>query len=281
MSICQKECIMEMLTSKKSHPQDTVIHIGEKKDLSIGNGSLTIMAGPCAIESREQLLATAYAVKAAGAQVLRGGAFKPRTSPYTFSGLGEEGLSYLVEAGRAVGLPVISEIMDAADLMLFEDIDIIQVGAKNMQNFSLLTALGRNNKPVLLKRGAGNTIDELLYSAEYILKEGNPNVILCERGIRTFEPSSRFTFDINAIPLLKQKTHLPVIADPSHATGISSLVTPVGLAAIAAGCDGLLIEVHNDPASALCDSAQALSPNAFSQLVSGARDYEKIRCIHR
>ncbi|WP_425755849.1 3-deoxy-7-phosphoheptulonate synthase [Ihubacter sp. rT4E-8] len=272
---------MEMLTSKKSHPQDTVIHIGGKKDLSIGNGSLTIMAGPCAIESREQLLATAYAVKAAGAQVLRGGAFKPRTSPYTFSGLGEEGLSYLVEAGRAVGLPVISEIMDAADLMLFEDIDIIQVGAKNMQNFSLLTALGRNNKPVLLKRGAGNTIDELLYSAEYILKEGNPNVILCERGIRTFESSSRFTFDINAIPLLKQKTHLPVIADPSHATGISSLVTPVGLAAIAAGCDGLLIEVHNDPASALCDSAQALSPNAFSQLVSGARDYEKIRCIHR
>ena len=205
---------------------------------------------------------------------------KPRTSPYTFRGLGPKGLEYLLEAGQKTGLPVVSEIMEIADIPLFKDVDLIQVGAKNMQNYPLLEALGKLDKPVLLKRGSGNTIEELLYSAEYILSNGNPNVILCERGIRTFEPMTRNTFDINAIPLLKELSHLPVVADPSHGTGISSIVTPVTHAAIASGCDGIMVEVHNDPACALCDGQQAVDLNGFAQLMLGAREYEKIRCIY-
>lgn len=265
---------MELLTSRKKYDGNTVIHIG---GAVFGNGGLPIIAGPCAVESAEQIFALAKAAKEAGANLLRGGAYKPRTSPYSFPGMGPEGLALLKEAGRLVGLPIVSEIMDASDLPLFADVDLIQVGAKNMQNFTLLSALGKIHKPVLLKRGAGNTVEELLYSAEYILKNGNPNVILCERGIRTFEPATRYTFDINAIPLLKNLTHLPVIADPSHGTGLASLVEPVAFAAVAAGADGLIIEIHNQPQTALCDGPQALTPSEFSQLVTGARQYEKIR----
>ena len=268
---------MDLLTSRKNHRSDTVISVG---NAIIGDGSLCIIAGPCTVESRQQLFTIAESVKASGAQILRGGAFKPRTSPYSFAGMGEEGLKLLAEAGKETGLPTVSEIMDSSDLPLFSDIDLIQVGAKNMQNFSLLTALGRCHKPILLKRGSGNTIEELLYSAEYILKNGNPNVILCERGIRTFEKACRFTFDINAIPLLKQMTHLPVIADPSHGTGISSIVPPVAAAAVAAGADGIMIEVHNEPEAALCDGPQAVTPQDFAHLVSGVKKYEKIRCIN-
>lgn len=268
---------MDLLTSRKKHPENTEIVIG---NTVFGNGSLPIIAGPCTIESQAQLHAVAHAVKDAGADLLRGGAYKPRTSPYSFQGLGEEGLEYLIAAGRATGLPVVSEIMDAADLPKFKDVDLLQVGAKNMQNYSLLTALGKAEKPVLLKRGWGNTLEELLFSAEYIMKNGNQNVILCERGIRTFEPSMRNTFDINAIPLLKQLSHLPVVADPSHGTGVASIVSPVAFAAVAAGADGLLIEVHNDPDNALCDGPQSVDLDDFSQLVLGARRYEKIRCIN-
>lgn len=265
---------MNLLSSRKKHPENTEITIGQ---VTFGNGSLPIIAGPCTIESQDQLNAVAYAVKESGADLLRGGAFKPRTSPYAFQGLGEEGLAYLVAAGKATGLPVVSEIMDPADLPKFNDIDLLQVGAKNMQNYALLEALGKTNKPVLLKRGWGNTLEELLYSAEYIMKNGNQQVILCERGIRTFEPSTRNTFDINAVPLLKQLSHLPVVADPSHGTGVASIVAPVAFAAIAAGTDGLLIEVHNDPEHALCDGPQAVNLDDFSQLVLGARQYEEIR----
>lgn len=269
--------VMELLTSRKKHPENTVINI---KNATFGDGSIQVIAGPCSIESEDQLLTIARAVKDSGATILRGGAFKPRTSPYTFSGLKEKGLEYLLEVKKITGLPVVSEIMEIADLPLFKDVDILQVGAKNMQNFPLLTALGKVEKPVLLKRGAGNTLEELLYSAEYILKNGNPNVILCERGIRTFEPSTRYTFDINAIPMLKQMTHLPVIADPSHSTGIASLVTPVAMAALAAGADGILVEVHNNPDCALCDGVQSLNFDGFSHLMTGVKEYEKIRCIY-
>ena len=268
---------MELLASRKKHPQNTIVNIGK---VHFGDGNLTAIAGPCTIESKEQLFAIAEAVKASGADLLRGGAYKPRTSPYTFRGLGPKGLEYLLEAGQKTGLPVVSEIMEIADIPLFKDVDLIQVGAKNMQNYPLLEALGKLDKPVLLKRGSGNTIEELLYSAEYILSNGNSNVILCERGIRTFEPMTRNTFDINAIPLLKELSHLPVVADPSHGTGISSIVTPVTHAAIASGCDGIMVEVHNDPACALCDGQQAVDLNGFAQLMLGAREYEKIRCIY-
>lgn len=206
------------------------------------------MAGPCTIESKEQLFAIAEAVKASGADLLRGGAYKPRTSPYTFRGLGPKGLEYLLEAGQKTGLPVVSEIMEIADIPLFKDVDLIQVGAKNMQNYPLLEALGKLDKPVLLKRGSGNTIEELLYSAEYILSNGNPNVILCERGIRTFEPMTRNTFDINAIPLLKELSHLPVVADPAMVREFHPSSHQLPMAAIASGCDGIMVEVHNDPA---------------------------------
>lgn len=265
---------MELLSSRKKHPENTVITVGKA---SFGDGSISVIAGPCSVESREQLLAIAEGVKNSGAVLLRGGAFKPRTSPYTFRGLKEKGISCLLDIRKITGLPVVTEIMDASDLPLFKDIDILQVGAKNMQNFTLLTALGKTGKPVLLKRGAGCTVHELLCSAEYILTEGNPNVILCERGIRTFEPSTRYTFDINAIPMLKQMTHLPVIADPSHGTGISSLVVPVALAAAAAGADGIMAEVHNEPSKALSDGAQALDLNGFAHLMAGVKEYEKIR----
>lgn len=268
---------MELLSSKKNHTDNSLIKVGS---VTFGDGSLPIIAGPCTIESKEQLNSIAEAVKASGAQLIRAGAYKPRTSPYSFQGLGYDGLKLLSEAKKLVGLPTVSEIMDADMLAAFYDVDIIQVGAKNMQNFPLLKKLGTIDKPILLKRGAGNTIDELLLSAEYILQGGNQRVILCERGIRTFDAATRFTFDINAIPLLKQRTHLPVIADPSHGTGKSSLVTPVALAAVAAGADGLLVEVHTDPSSALCDGPQALTAEQFDSLVIGARKYEEIRRIY-
>ena len=251
------------LASRRSHPTDTVVQVG---DVSIGGGHFCLMAGPCAVESREQLLSVARSVREGGAQILRAGAYKPRTSPYDFSGLREQGLALLSVVRRETGLPVVSEIMSAADLPLFEDIDILQVGARSMQNYDLLRALGRQRKPVLLKRGPAATVQELLLSAEYILAGGNENVILCERGIRTFSSGTRSTLDLSAVPLLHELTHLPVIVDPSHAAGKARLVPPMALAAAACGCDGLLIEVHNDPFHALCDGGQALPPEEFADL---------------
>ena len=225
-----------------------------------------IIAGPCSVESREQINSIARLVKENGATMLRGGAFKPRTSPNDFQGLGEEGIKLLLEAKRETGLPVVSEAPGISSLHLFEDIDVIQVGARNMQNFELLKELGKMNKPVLLKRGISSTLEELIKSAEYILSEGNRNVILCERGIRTFETATRNTLDLSAVPLLKSMSGLPVIVDPSHGTGLSHLVKPMALASVAAGADGLMIEVHNDPENALCDGAQSLRPDAFKEL---------------
>lgn len=248
--------------NRKFHPDDTVIEAGGRK---IGNGSLQVIAGPCSVESEEQILTTAHAVKEAGATMLRGGAFKPRTSPYSFQGLREEGIKLLLKAKAETGLPIVTEIMSQSDIDLFKDIDVIQVGARNMQNFELLKALGKTNKPVLLKRGLANTLEETLMSAEYIMSEGNENVILCERGIRTFETMTRNTFDVSAIPLLKQKSHLPVCADPSHATGIISLIEPMALSAVVAGADALEIEVHCDPKSALSDGGQQLTPAMFKE----------------
>ena len=245
--------------------EDTVIKVG---DAIIGGDNFTVFAGPCSVESQDQIIQLAKAVKDAGCQVLRGGAFKPRTSPYTFQGLGDEGVEYLINAKENVKIPVVSEIMDPSQLELFQDVDILQVGAKNMQNFSLLKALGKAGKPVLLKRGFSNTLEELLFSAEYIMSEGNHQVILCERGIRTFETATRNTFDIAAIPLLRQLTHLPVIADPSHSTGDASLVVPVSKAATAAGAQGLLIEIHQDPDDALCDGYQAITLDELKELLS-------------
>jgi 3-deoxy-7-phosphoheptulonate synthase len=227
-----------------------------------------VIAGPCAVESAEQIQAAAVAVKAAGAHLLRGGAFKPRTSPYSFQGMEDEGLRLLEEAGRMVGLPVVTEVMDPHDIELVAGhAAMLQVGARNAQNFSLLRRLGKINKPVLLKRGMATRLDEFLMAAEYILSEGNPNVVLCERGIRTFETATRNTLDLNAVPLLKQWTHLPVLVDPSHGTGIWSLVTPMALAAVAAGADGLLIEVHPSPENALSDGPQQLKPERFADLM--------------
>ena len=251
------------LASRRSHPEDTVVRVG---DAVIGGGSLCLMAGPCAAESEEQLLAAARSVQAAGAQILRAGAYKPRTSPYDFSGLGKKGLELLRRVKRETGLPVVSEILSAAHLPLFEDVDILQVGARNMQNYDLLRALGRCRKPVLLKRGPAATLQELLLSAEYILSGGNENVILCERGIRTFSGGTRSTLDLSAVPLLHELTHLPVVVDPSHAVGKAGLVPPMALAAAACGCDGLLIEVHPDPLRALCDGGQAMLPADFAAL---------------
>ena len=250
--------------NRQFHPQDTVIDIGGTK---IGGGNFQIIAGPCSVESREQVTEVAMAVRDAGATLFRGGAFKPRTSPYAFQGLRSEGIKLLLEAKKASGLPIVTEVMDPSHLPLFEDVDVIQVGARNMQNFELLKELGTINKPVLLKRGLSNTLREFLMSAEYIMSGGNENIILCERGIRTFETATRNTLDLAAIPLLKSKTHLPVIVDPSHATGIAELVEPMALAAAAAGADGIMIEVHNDPPHALCDGAQSLTPEAFRSLV--------------
>ena len=250
--------------NRKFHPEDTVIDLGGGS--VIGGGRLGVIAGPCSVESEQQIVQIAEDVKASGAAFLRGGAFKPRTSPYSFQGLRAEGLELLREARAKTGLPIVTEIMSAAHLELFEDVDIIQVGARNMQNFELLKELGKIDKPILLKRGLSGTIEELLMSAEYIMAGGNEKVILCERGIRTFETMTRNTLDISAIPLLKSLSHLPVVVDPSHAAGISSLVEPLALAAIAAGADGLMIEVHNDPPHALSDGAQSLTPAQFDKL---------------
>ncbi len=246
--------------NRKFHPEDTVIEIG---DVKIGGGNFAVIAGPCSVESEVQLCTIAQKVKEAGAGLLRGGAFKPRTSPYAFQGLRNEGIKLLLEAKKLTGLPIVTEIMDLSHLSLFDEVDVIQVGARNMQNFELLKELGKTNKPILLKRGLSSTLQELLMSAEYIMAGGNEKVILCERGIRTFETATRNTLDISAIPLLRQLTHLPVIVDPSHATGISKLVKPMSVASAAAGADGLIIEVHNDPAHALCDGAQSLTPEQF------------------
>ncbi|MEE1145120.1 MAG: 3-deoxy-7-phosphoheptulonate synthase [Acutalibacteraceae bacterium] len=248
------------LANRKFHPDKTVVKVG---DVSIGDGSLTIIAGPCSVESEEQIIEVAERVKAAGAKMLRGGAFKPRTSPYAFQGLRGDGLKLLLKAKEATGLPIVTEIMSASHLDLFEDVDIIQVGARNMQNFELLKELGSSKKPILLKRGLSNTIDETLMSAEYIMAYGNSNVILCERGIRTFEKATRNTLDISAIPMFKTLSHLPVVIDPSHAAGLPNLVEPLSMAAIGAGADGLMIEVHNCPSKALSDGAQSLNPDQF------------------
>lgn len=254
--------------NRKFHPDDSVIPVG---DTSVGGDIFTLIAGPCSVESEEQVMAIARAVKAAGATMLRGGAFKPRTSPYDFQGLKADGIEILLKAKKETGLPIVTEIMNANHLSLFEDVDVIQVGARNMQNFELLKELGRTNKPILLKRGLANTLKELLMSAEYIMAGGNENVILCERGIRTFETYTRNTLDLSAIPLLHELTHLPVIVDPSHATGTSKLVKPMALAAAASGANGLMIEVHNDPLHALCDGAQSITPDAFADVCSAVR----------
>ena len=249
--------------NRKFHPADTVIPVGNTQ---IGGGTLTIMAGPCSVESEEQIITVAKAVKASGATMLRGGAFKPRTSPYAFQGMGAEGLELMKLARAETGLPIVSEIMDASQLPLFDDVDVIQVGARNMQNFNLLKILGKQPKPVMIKRGLSSTYEEWLMSAEYVMASGNEQVILCERGIRTFETYTRNTLDLAAIPVLRHLTHLPVIIDPSHATGKYALVAPLAMGAVATGCDGLLIEVHNDPAHALSDGPQSLNPDAFDKL---------------
>ncbi len=249
--------------NRKFHEEDTVI---EAESFTVGGGGFTLMAGPCSVESREQLIGIAKSVKASGATMLRGGAFKPRTSPYDFQGLRADGIELLLEAKKETGLPIVTEIMNAQHLPLFEQVDMIQVGARNMQNFELLKELGRIDKPILLKRGLANTIKELLMSAEYIMAGGNEKVIFCERGIRTFETYTRNTLDLSAVAVLKELSHLPVIVDPSHATGVSRYVKPMALAAAAAGADGLMIEVHNDPGHALCDGPQSLTPDQFEDL---------------
>ena len=254
--------------NRKFHEEDSVIPVGNTQ---VGGGVFSVIAGPCSIESEEQVCLIAAAVKASGATMLRGGAFKPRTSPYAFQGLRGHGLELLLEAKRLTGLPVVTEIMDLSQLPLFDEVDVIQVGARNMQNFELLKELGHTGKPILIKRGLANTLQELLMSAEYVMAGGNEKVILCERGIRTFETATRNTLDLSAVPMLKKLTHLPVIVDPSHATGISWMVKPMALAAAAAGADGLMIEVHNDPGRALCDGAQSLTPEAFRDVMEGVR----------
>lgn len=249
--------------NRKFHPQDTVVTVGEVK---IGGGHFAMIAGPCSVETEEQIVGVARAVKESGAHILRGGAYKPRTSPYAFQGLKDEGLRLLVEAKKVTGMPIITEIMNIRTLDLFEDVDIIQVGARNMQNFDLLQELGKTNKPILLKRGLANTLQELLMSAEYIMSEGNENIILCERGIRTYETYTRNTLDLSAIPVLHELSHLPVVVDPSHGTGKSKLVPSMAVAAAAAGADGIMVEVHNNPSCALCDGAQSLTPMQFAEL---------------
>ena len=258
--------------NRKFHPDDTVIEVG---DIKIGAGNFVLIAGPCSVETEEQIVTVAKAVKASGADMLRGGAFKPRTSPYDFAGLRAEGLELLKIARAETGLPIVTELMNIMDIDLFEDVDVIQIGARNMQNYDLLREMGKLDKPILLKRGLANTLKELLMSAEYIMSSGNERVILCERGIRTFSDYTRNTFDLSAVPMLHELSHLPVIADPSHATGISRLVPPMALAATAAGADGLIIEVHNDPMHALCDGAQSLTPEDFDALAVKIRDVRK------
>ncbi|MBR5893046.1 MAG: 3-deoxy-7-phosphoheptulonate synthase [Bacteroidaceae bacterium] len=263
--------------NRRFHPDDTVIEVGKGENVvKIGAGNFCIMAGPCSVESEEQILAVAHTVKASGANMLRGGAFKPRTSPYDFQGLRAEGLQLLIKAREATGLPFVTEIMSASHLDLFADVDIIQVGARNMQNFELLKELGRSDKPILLKRGMSATLKELLMSAEYIMSEGNENVILCERGIRSYDSYTRNVLDLAAVPVLKGLTHLPIIVDPSHATGVSRLVRPMACAATAAGADGLIIEVHNDPVHALCDGAQSLTPEQFAEVAQRVNEIRSI-----
>lgn len=249
--------------NRKFHPMDTIVEVGNAR---IGGGYFAMIAGPCSVESEAQIVEVAQAVKASGANLLRGGAFKPRTSPYAFQGMGAEGIRLLLKAKEATGLPIVTEIMNISTLDLFADVDVIQVGARNMQNFDLLKELGKTKKPILLKRGLANTIQELLMSAEYIMSEGNEKVILCERGIRTFETATRNTLDLSAVAVLHNLTHLPVVVDPSHATGKAELVPPMALAAAAAGADGIMVEVHNNPAAALCDGAQSLTPAQFDEL---------------
>ena len=265
------------LANRKFHHEDSIITVPSANgDVKIGGSQFQIIAGPCSVESEEQITAIAKEVKKSGANLLRGGAFKPRTSPYAFQGLHDEGLRLLLEAKKETGLPIVTEIMSPAHLNLFEDVDVIQVGARNMQNFELLKELGHCKKPILLKRGLANTLEELLMSAEYIMASGNPNVILCERGIRTFETATRNTLDISAVPMLKSRSHLPVIIDPSHACGIAWMVEPMAKAAAAVGADGLIIEVHNNPPKALCDGKQSITPDAFDKLVKTIRPFVEL-----
>lgn len=259
--------------NRKFHPDDTIVDVGGHK---IGGGYFAVMSGPCSVESKEQITYVAQRVQAAGASILRGGAFKPRTSPYDFQGLKATGIELLKTARAATGLPIVTEIMGVEHLPLFEDVDIIQVGARNMQNFDLLRELGKLRKPILLKRGLASTLKELLMSAEYIMAGGNEQVILCERGIRTFDDYTRNTLDLAAVPMLKELTHLPIIVDPSHATGIARLVEPMALAATACGADGLIIEVHNDPMHALCDGAQSLRPEVYDDLAKKVRSVREV-----
>lgn len=261
------------IVSRDFHPEDKVIDINGVK---IGGGHFAVIAGPCSVESEEQIVEVAKAVKDAGAHMLRGGAFKPRTSPYSFRGLEKEGIRLLLLAKKETGLPIVTELMDPRDIDLFEDVDVIQIGTRNMQNYRLLTEVGKLNKPVILKRGYAATIEEWLLAAEYIASEGNTNIILCERGIRTYETATRNTMDISAIPLIKQLSHLPVIADPSHGTGRWDLVDPMALASVAAGADGLIIEVHNNPQEALSDGPQSLKPKRFKQLMDKIRQLAPI-----
>lgn len=261
--------------NRKFHPDDSVVDINGVK---VGGGNFALIAGPCSVESEQQIKEIAREVKAAGASMLRGGAFKPRTSPYDFQGMKAEGLDLLAKAKEESGMPIVTEIMNANHLPLFENVDMIQIGARNMQNFELLKEVGKTNKPILLKRGLANTFKELLMSAEYIMSEGNEQIILCERGIRTFESFTRNTLDISAIPALRELTHLPIVIDPSHATGRAKYVEPMAMAAAAAGADGIMIEVHNDPANALCDGAQSITPAQFETL---AKKVMKIRNIIR
>ena len=255
--------------NRKFHPEDTIVRAGEAV---IGGGNFSVIAGPCSVESEEQVVGIAEAVKASGAAMLRGGAFKPRTSPYSFQGMGTPGLDLLLEAKKATGLPIVSEIMAPRYVELFEEkVDVVQIGARNMQNFDLLKEVGRMSKPILLKRGLSNSYEEWIMSAEYIMSEGNENVILCERGIRTFETYTRNTLDLSAIPAVKKMSHLPIIVDPSHAAGMAWMVEPLAMAAIAAGADGLIIEVHNDPPHALCDGAQSLRPEQFEDVAKAVR----------
>lgn len=250
--------------NRKFHPEDTIVDIN---GIKVGGDNFQIIAGPCSVETEKQIIEVANAVKQAGATLLRGGAFKPRTSPYSFQGLRETGIDLLLKAKQETGMPIVTEIMSVRHIDLFKDVDVVQIGARDMQNFELLKEVGKMGKPVLLKRGMCNTIEEWLMSAEYIMSEGTKDIILCERGIRTFEPYTRNTLDLSAIPLLKELTHLPVIVDPSHASGLSRLVRPLSLASVGSGADGLMIEVHNDPKNALCDGAQSIKPDEFNEIV--------------
>ncbi|MBQ9341067.1 MAG: 3-deoxy-7-phosphoheptulonate synthase [Lachnospiraceae bacterium] len=260
-----------MLVSRDNHPADSVIKVN---NTTVGGGNLTIIAGPCSVESEEQILNIARAVKENGATMLRGGAFKPRTSPYSFQGLGKEALNYLSIAKKETGLPVITEITDVRELELFDDIDVIQIGARNMQNFALLKEVGKSSKPVLLKRGYSSTYEEFLYSAEYIMAEGNENIILCERGIRTFEHYTRNTVDIACVPVIKKMSHLPILVDASHGTGKHELVEPLSLAAVAAGADGVMVEVHDNPDEALSDGSQSQTVARYAAMTA------KLRKLH-